>query len=167
MHHPRRMSTALALTTLALASGAVAASVADAAAHTSDATAHTSAAVASVSVRTTKYGKILVDSKGRTLYLWAKDKHPNKTVCSDACEAVWPLAFMIGKPTAGPGVSASMLGSIPVTDSTTKRELTYNGHPLYRFVSDVNPGQVTGQGNTTFGAPWWLVSPNGTAITKK
>jgi len=64
-------------------------------------------------------------------------------------------------------VSASLLGTIPVTDSKVERELTYNGHPLYRYVSDVKPGVISGQGNTTFGAPWWLVSPTGAAITKK
>jgi predicted lipoprotein with Yx(FWY)xxD motif len=160
MHHRRLMSAALAIGTLGLATSAAAAGVAHA-------SARTSAAAPTVSVRSTKYGKILVDNKGNTLYLWAKDKQRNKTVCSDACESVWPLELVTGKPTAGPGVSAMMLGSIPVTDSTTKRELTYNGHPLYRFVSDVKPGQITGQGNTTFGAAWWLVSPAGNAITKK
>jgi len=160
MHHQRLMSAALAIGTLGLAASAAAAS----GVHVS---ARTSAAASSVSVRSTKYGKILVDSKGNTLYLWVKDKQKNKTVCSDACESVWPLALVNGTPTAGPGVSASMLGSIPVTDSSTKRELTYNGHPLYRYVSDVKPGQITGQANTTFGAPWWLVSPAGNAITKK
>jgi predicted lipoprotein with Yx(FWY)xxD motif len=60
-----------------------------------------------------------------------------------------------------------MLGTIAVSDSGRQRELTYNGHPLYRFASDVKPGEITGQGNPTFGAPWWLVSPVGNAITKK
>jgi predicted lipoprotein with Yx(FWY)xxD motif len=60
-----------------------------------------------------------------------------------------------------------MLGTIAVSDSSKQRELTYNGHPLYRYVSDVKPGEIKGQGNTTFGAPWWLVSPAGNAITKK
>jgi predicted lipoprotein with Yx(FWY)xxD motif len=128
--------------------------------------AHASAAKPSVSVRSTKYGRILVDSKGYTLYLWAKDPR-NKTVCSDACENVWPLALVSGTPTAGPGVSASLLSTIAVSDSSTERELTYAGHPLYRYAPDVRPGLITGQGNTTFGAPWWLVSPSGTAITKK
>jgi len=117
-------------------------------------------------VRTTKYGQILIDSKGDTLYLWAKDKR-DKTVCSDACENVWPLVLVTGKPTAGPGVSASMLGTIAVSDSSKQREPTYGGHPLYRYTPDVKPGDIRGQGNTTFGAPWWLVSPAGHAITKK
>lgn len=161
MHHRRLIAAATAIGALALAG-----SVPAALAHTTAATAASASASPTVSVRTTKFGRILVDAKGNTLYLWAKDPK-NKTVCSDACENVWPLALVTGKPTAGPGVSASLLGSIAVTDSSVKRELTYNGHPLYRFVSDRKPGQITGQGNGTFGAPWWVVSPTGNAITKK
>jgi predicted lipoprotein with Yx(FWY)xxD motif len=159
MHYRRLIPAALVIGTLGFTASALAAGVS----HTN---ARVAAAVATVSVRSTKYGRILVDSKGDTLYLWAKDR-TNKTVCSDACENVWPLVLVTGKPTAGPGVSASMLSSIAVSDSSKQRELTYNGHPLYRYVPDVKPGDITGQGNTTFGAPWWLVSPGGNAITKK
>ena len=69
-----------------------------------------------------------------------------------------------GKPTAGSGVNAKLIGTIKVGSVT---ELTYNKHPLYTYVSDVKPGTITGQGSTSFGAPWWLVSPSGSAITKK
>ncbi len=158
MHYRRLVPAALVIAALGFATSASAGGVA----HTRARTATT----ATVSVRSTKYGNILVNSKGDTLYLWAKDKR-NKTVCSDACEAVWPLVLVTGKPTAGPGVRASMLGTIAVSDSGSRRELTYNGHPLYRFASDVKPGDITGQGNPTFGAPWWLVSPDGNAITKR
>jgi predicted lipoprotein with Yx(FWY)xxD motif len=158
MHYRRLIPAALVIAALGFATNASAGGVA----HTRARTATT----ATVSVRSTKYGNILVNSKGDTLYLWAKDKR-NKTVCSDACEAVWPLVLVTGKPTAGPGVRASMLGTIAVSDSGSRRELTYNGHPLYRFASDVKPGDITGQGNPTFGAPWWLVSPAGNAITKR
>jgi predicted lipoprotein with Yx(FWY)xxD motif len=158
MHFRRLIPAALVIAALGLAASGAAAGVVHSSART--------ASTATVMVRSTKYGKILVTSKGYTLYLWAKDKK-NKTVCSDACEAVWPLVLVVGKPTAGPGVNASLLGSIAVSDSSAQRELTYNGHPLYRFAPDAKPGQITGQGNTTFGAPWWLVSPAGNAIKKK
>jgi len=42
---------------------------------------------------------------------------------------------------------------------------TYDGHPLYYFVGDTAPGQISGQGSDGFGAKWWLVDPAGTAIT--
>jgi len=109
-------------------------------------------------------GKILVNSKGITLYLWAKDKG-GRSACSGACASVWPLLLISGKPTAGPGVQASKLGEYKTKSG--KYEVTYNGHPLYTFVSDLKPGQTTGQGNTTFGGPWWVVTAAGNAITKK
>lgn len=117
-----------------------------------------------ISVRSTSsYGKILVNSKGVTLYLWAKDKN-DKSACSGGCSSVWPFVLVSGKPTAGSGVNAKLLGTIKVKGGN---ELTYNKHPLYTFVSDVKPGIISGEGNTTFGGPWWLVSPAGNAITKK
>lgn len=116
-----------------------------------------------ISVRSSSYGKILVNNKGYTLYLWAKDK-TNKSVCSGGCLVVWPFVLVSGKPTAGSGVNARLLGTIKVKGGN---EVTYNKHPLYTFVSDVKAGTISGEGNKTFGAPWWLVSPSGNAITKK
>jgi predicted lipoprotein with Yx(FWY)xxD motif len=125
-------------------------------------TAH-AAAAATVSLHSSPYGKILVNSKGDTLYLWAKDKK-NKSACSGACLSVWPFVLVKGKPTAGPGVNASLLGTIKAKGGN---EVTYNGSPLYTFVSDTKPGVISGEGNTTFGGPWWVVSAAGKAITKK
>jgi predicted lipoprotein with Yx(FWY)xxD motif len=114
-------------------------------------------------VRSSPYGKILETGKGDTVYLWVKDK-PNKSACSGPCLGVWPFVKVSGKPVAGPGVNKKLLGTIKVNGGY---EVTYAKHPLYLFVSDVKPGQITGQGNTSFGGPWWLVSPSGSAITKK
>jgi predicted lipoprotein with Yx(FWY)xxD motif len=116
-----------------------------------------------ISLRSTAYGKILVNSKGLTLYLWAVDKR-DKSECSGACLDVWPFVLVSGKPTAGPGVNASLLGTIKEKGGD---EVTYDGHPLYTFTSDTKPGVITGEGNTTFGGPWWVVSSAGNAITKK
>jgi predicted lipoprotein with Yx(FWY)xxD motif len=124
---------------------------------------YNSKAAPTISVRSTAYGKILVNSKGDTLYLWAKDKN-DKSACSGGCLDVWPFVLISGTPTAGPGVNAKLLGTIKVKGGN---ELTYNKHPLYTYVSDVKPGIISGEGNTSFGAPWWVVSTAGDAITKK
>ena len=125
-------------------------------------TAH-AAAAATVSLHSSPYGKILVNSKGDTLYLWAKDKN-DKSACSGGCLAVWPFVLISGKPTAGSGVNAKLLGTIKVKGGN---EVTYNKHPLYTYISDVKPGIISGEGNKSFGAPWWVVSTAGDAITKK
>ena len=116
---------------------------------------------------TSTYGKILVNSKGYTLYLWTKDK-PNESACSGPCLGVWPFVIVSGTPTAGPGVNAKLLGTITVkVKGKTEHEVTYNKHPLYTFISDVKPGIISGEGSKQFPPAWWLVSPTGNAITKK
>ena len=45
-------------------------------------------------------GKILVDSRGRTIYLFQKDTG-TKSQCSGACASNWPPVRTSGKPTVG------------------------------------------------------------------
>ena len=106
-------------------------------------------------------GHILVDSKGITLYDFPPDKGVS-SVCYGACAALWPPLIAKGKPLAGPGVRASLLGTTKRKDG--KREVTYNGHPLYYFVTDRKPGQTTGQGLNQFGGPWWVLTPAGKEV---
>jgi predicted lipoprotein with Yx(FWY)xxD motif len=46
------------------------------------------------------------------------------------------------------------------------KQLTYAGHPLYRFTGDTKPGQTTGQDLHDFGAGWYVLSPAGKKIEK-
>jgi predicted lipoprotein with Yx(FWY)xxD motif len=107
-------------------------------------------------------GKILTDSKGRTAYLFQKDTGPSST-CSGACASDWPPVTTTGKPTAGKGLTASMLGTTRRSDGST--QVTYNRHPLYLYVGDQNAGDTNGQNVNAFGAQWYVLSPSGTAIT--
>jgi predicted lipoprotein with Yx(FWY)xxD motif len=116
---------------------------------------------ASVALASSTLGKILVDGKGQTLYLFQADKGTAST-CTRACASAWPPLTTTGKPVAGPGVSAAKLGTTKRSDGTT--EVTYNGHPLYTFVGDSAPGQTTGQENQAFGAEWDVLSSAGNKI---
>jgi predicted lipoprotein with Yx(FWY)xxD motif len=116
---------------------------------------------AKVVVARSALGRILVDSKGITLYDFVQDKGTTST-CYGACAALWPPLLTTGKPLAGTGVRASLLGTTKRKDG--KLEVTYGGHPLYYFVTDRKPGQTTGQGINQFGAPWWVISPAGKEI---
>jgi len=116
---------------------------------------------AGVKIARTPLGRILVDSKGITLYDFPPDKGTT-SVCYGACAALWPPLITHGKPLAGSGVRASLLGTTTRKDG--KHQVTYGGHPLYYFVSDRKPGQTTGQGVNQFGAPWWVISPAGKEI---
>ena len=117
-----------------------------------------------VDVAKSRLGRILVDSKGITLYDFPPDKGTT-SVCYGACAALWPPLLTHGKPVAGPGVRASQLGTTKRKDG--KLEVTYGGHPLYYFVSDRKPGQTTGQGINQFGGPWWVISPAGKEIHRR
>ena len=116
---------------------------------------------ATVKVASTHLGRILVDSKGITLYDFVPDKG-TKSVCYGACAALWPPLVTSGKPIAGSGVRASLLGTTKRSDG--KLEVTYGGHPLYYYVADRKPGQTSGQGLNQFGGPWWVLSTAGKEI---
>ena len=116
-----------------------------------------------VSLSKTKLGKILVSSKGHTLYMFAKDKN-GKSFCNGSCAKFWPPALQVGKPIAGSGVKASLLRT--TRRSNGSLQLTYNKHPLYSFVLDKKAGQTNGEGNLAFGARWYAVSAKGTAVVK-
>jgi predicted lipoprotein with Yx(FWY)xxD motif len=107
-------------------------------------------------------GEILVDSQGRTLYLFQKDAG-TKSACSGECAAAWPPLRTTGKPTVGTSLSAAKLATTPRSDG--KPQVTYNGHPLYLYSADQKPGDTNGQGLNVFGAPWYALSASGNMVT--
>ena len=117
----------------------------------------------SVGVAQSKLGRILVDGRGRSLYLFEKDRN-GKSSCNGACVAYWPPLIAAGKPLAKPGVKASLLGRTKRKDG--RWQVTYKRHPLYTFVGDTKKGQTNGEGLTDFGGSWDVVSPSGAKIEK-
>ncbi len=114
-----------------------------------------------VSLRTTKLGRVLVNPRGHTLYLFAKDKR-GKSACSGSCAKFWPPLLTRGRPTGGSGVRSSLLGT--TRRSNGSLQVTYNKHPLYAYVLDKQAGQTNGVGQFAFGAKWYAVSARGTAV---
>jgi len=122
----------------------------------------TSASSGSVDLAGSRLGPILVDSQGRTLYLWQADSG-TKSTCNGACASAWPPLVTTGTPTAGSGVRSSLLGTTKRANGT--EQVTYDGHPLYLFAGDTGAGQANGQGSAGFGALWYVVSPAGKQLT--
>jgi predicted lipoprotein with Yx(FWY)xxD motif len=116
----------------------------------------------SIGVGSTRLGSVLVDSSGRTVYLFLADSGTTSTCNTASCVQYWPPVLTTGAPQAGPGVTASLLGTTARSDGSV--EVTYAGHPLYYFISDKKAGDVSGQGINAFGAPWYAVSPSGTRV---
>jgi predicted lipoprotein with Yx(FWY)xxD motif len=107
-------------------------------------------------------GTILVDSQGRTLYLFEKDSG-SQSACFADCARAWPPLRDSGKPTVGSGLNAALVGTTSRSDGMP--QVTYNGHPLYLFAGDENPGDAAGQGSTAFGGAWYALDPSGNAST--
>jgi predicted lipoprotein with Yx(FWY)xxD motif len=116
-----------------------------------------------LTVKRTALGSILVDGKGRTLYLFEADK-PNRSTLSRAGLEVWPAFTSVTRPRVGSGVSAAHVASVKQADGL--RQVTYYGHPLYYFVGDKGAGETNGQGLKEFGALWYVLSSQGVAITE-
>ena len=107
-------------------------------------------------------GTILVDSQGRTLYLFQKDSG-TKSSCFGACASAWPPLRHSGKATVGSGLNAALVGSTSRSDGMS--QVTYNGHPLYLFSGDAKPGDTAGEGSTAFGGAWLALNSSGDQAT--
>jgi predicted lipoprotein with Yx(FWY)xxD motif len=114
-----------------------------------------------VALRKTAIGKILVDSRGRTLYLFEKDRN-GISMCTTACRSYWPALTSRGTPHAGKGVQQSLLRLGRAHNGV--RQVTYAGHPLYTFVGDKRAGQTSGEGLSNFGADWYALSVSGQKV---
>ena len=111
-------------------------------------------------VRSTTVGEVLVDARGRTLYLRTIDAS-RKSTCYGSCAAAWPPFVTSGKPRAGSGVKQALLGTAKRKDGTL--QVTYAGHPLYFFGQDTKAGQISGQATA---GTWWVLGASGKKITK-
>ena len=111
-------------------------------------------------------GTVLVNGKGRTLYVFKPD-NAKKVTCVGQCASIWPpLAISAAqKPATTGAVKASLVSSDP--DPSGGRVVTYDGWPLYLYVSDPTPGTAHGQAINSAGGLWYVISPSGTVITKK
>lgn len=121
------------------------------------------AAAPPVVVTTSSLGKILVNGRGLTVYMFAGDSKDMST-CAGPCAANWPPVIVKSTSvTKAPGVTAK-LGTTKRSDGTL--QLTVNGWPVYTFMLDTAKGDLAGQGVKAFGAKWWVLSPSGVRITK-
>ena len=125
----------------------------------------TSSAIAAsqpVHTGTTSVGTVLVNAKGKTLYVFAADS-PRKSTCSGACAQAWPPVPANARTLGHSADVKARLGFIRRTDGTT--QLTVNGMPAYTFSGDSAAGQAKGQAVNASGGLWWVIAPSGVPIT--
>lgn len=112
---------------------------------------------AEVNLADTDLGSILVNGAGLTLYAFTDDTNGIST-CYDDCASAWPP--LTGQIAVGAGLDASTFIGVARDDGTS--QVVTGGFPLYTFVGDGAPGDVTGQGS---GGVWFVVSADGSLVT--
>jgi len=105
------------------------------------------------------FGLFLTDDAGRTLYAFDKDQKDTSN-CTGACLQTWPPFTVRGTPQSGDRINASLIATFVRAEGSTQAE--YDGHPLYYFAGDKNPGDVKGHG---VGGVWHVLSPRGSPMT--
>lgn len=119
------------------------------------------AAAAIKVARSDRYGAYLTDGKGLPLYAFSGDEHGESSCYSD-CARIWPPFVSATAPElSDPSLDHGSVGAIIRSDGA--RQVTYAGHPLYRYVDDAG-GEPHGQRVTQFGGEWHLLSPAGRPI---
>ena len=73
-----------------------------------------------------------------------------------------PVQSTKGRPVARGGTARSLLGTTRRKDG--KLQVTYRGQPLYYYVTDRAPGQVTCQDVAEYGGTWLVADKSGNAI---
>lgn len=117
-----------------------------------------------ISTRTLpKLGTVLVNAKGLTLYMFVPDKQ-KKVTCVSTCAVVWPTVKLPtgAKALAKGAAKSKLLGSDK--DPAGGNVVTYNGWPLYTYVSDTSPGTANGQALNLNGGLWYVLAPSGKVI---
>lgn len=107
-----------------------------------------------------QFGTIVGDRRGQAFYLFGKE-HSRRSACYGACARAWPPVLTRGRPLAGEGVRARLLGTTRRRDG--RLQVTYRGRPLYYYVAD-SPGRVLCHDVREFGGLWRVIRPDGTPV---
>ena len=94
-------------------------------------------------------GKVLTDPKGMTLYVFDKDSD-GKSVCNGPCATNWPPLM------AASGAKAEGAYTIVTRDDGGK-QWAYKGKPLYTWIKDTKPGDISGDGVAN--NSWHIATP--------
>jgi predicted lipoprotein with Yx(FWY)xxD motif len=117
--------------------------------------------VLTLTLRNTRYGRILFDGKSRVLYGFTRDRRGGPSQCYGACARAWPVYFAKGTLQAGNGINRGLLGTVRRRNG--RRQITYNGWPLYYYAHE-GPSEVKCQNVREFGGLWLVVKPNGKLV---
>ena len=123
--------------------------------------AATSAPSAGLRADTSRYGRILFDSRGFVLYAFTADGR-NRSTCTGACAEAWPPYLVKQLPVSGPGAVRSLIGTTKRRDGSL--QVTYGGRPLYYYDGDRKPHQILCQNVSEYGGLWLVVRGGGLPV---
>ncbi len=108
-----------------------------------------------------RVGTALVVTGGFALYVFLPDEH-SRVTCVSRCAEIWPPLQLAphGRIVTGPGVDRNLVATVP-DPGGGGRVVTYDGWPLYRYISDTAPYEAAGQGLNLNGGPWYVMAPTG------
>jgi predicted lipoprotein with Yx(FWY)xxD motif len=152
------------LVLVSIAAAALAAAGLAAAREGSDSRLHAEDAVqakATLTLRSTRFGRVLFDGRNRVLYGFTRDRRGGPSRCYGACAKAWPVYFGKGTLRAGAGVRQSLIGTVRRRNG--QRQVTYNGWPLYYYAHE-GPGEVRCQNVDQHGGLWLVVRANGKLV---
>ena len=107
-----------------------------------------------VTIKKTDAGTVLTNAAGFTLYTFQADKGTT-SVCYGACAQFWPPVIGTAHMAAGQNISGHF-GTTTRKDGKT--QVTYDGHPLYTYAGDTQPGQTSGNGINQDGGIWNVIT---------
>lgn len=114
-------------------------------------------------VRSTSRGQLLTTRGGLVLFVFSRDRrNVDRCASMPSCASVWPIISTHGRPTAGRGVRRSLLGTIHVAGKGT--QVTYAGHPLYRYAPEPTPGATDYVGAHASGGVWRAIRSSGALV---
>jgi predicted lipoprotein with Yx(FWY)xxD motif len=116
----------------------------------------------SLTIQSSPVGPILATGGGATLYDFVPDTPTHSACVNVGCVYQWPPLLASPTSQVGPGVTRSLVGTLTRPNGST--QLSYKGHPLYRYIRDVKPGEVMGQAIDQDGGLWYVLNPSGKEI---
>lgn len=92
---------------------------------------------------------MIMDAKNMALYTYDRDTTPGKSSCNGMCLMNWPAL-------KASDTDKDMGDWTVVTRDDGSKQWAYKGKPLYYYVQDKAPGEVTGDGR---GMVWHVAKP--------
>jgi predicted lipoprotein with Yx(FWY)xxD motif len=123
------------------------------------------ATTTTLTTHSVKRGTVVASPSGLTLYGFVADDKtstsPHTSTCFGSCAVVWPPLIAKGtlKVASKSGLNPKLLGRVKRSNGVY--QVTYGGHPLYRYIADKKPGQSFGQNVFQSGAKWYVIGKNG------